>query len=298
MRKMISQSAFRPTDLLMSGLLLALLAFSFSKSPALRDTTQVSDTNSNPVAHPATGYASKILPRNPSKPETRVASSELPDFAAIRDTGTKKREFFNYMLPMVREANDKVRAERAQLLAISQKLNAGTTVDPGELDFIGGLQLRYRVNKQYDLLDTVDALLIRVDVVPASLVLAQAANESGWGTSRFARKANNMFGVWCFKEGCGLKPLLRDEGLTHEVARYDSIQESIEAYVRTINSNSAYAGLRDIRAHSRQMAGLFTGHALAEGLQRYSARGNDYVKEIQLLIRVNNLHRYTLPVQA
>ena len=296
MRGRFSQSAFRPTDLLMSGLLLALFALSFVQPSTLWEQAQTSDTNKHPVAHQATGHASTILPGKLS--ETASLTSEVPDFAAIPDIATRKREFFNYMLPMVRKANDKVRAERRQLLAIAQKLNAGTTIDQSELDLIGGLQLRYRAGKQPDLPGAVEALLARVDVVPASLVLAQAANESGWGSSRFARQANNMFGVWCFRQGCGLKPLSRDEGLTHEVARYDSVQDSIEAYIHTINSHGAYAELRDIRAGSRRVAGLFTGHALAEGLQRYSERGDDYVKEIQLLIRANNLHLYTLPVQA
>ena len=108
-----------------------------------------------------------------------------------------------------------------------------------------------------------------------------------------------MFGVWCFTEGCGLTPLARTEGLTHEVAKYDSVQDSIDAYIRTLNTNSAYVELRDIRANSREIMEHFTGHELAEGLRRYSERGEDYVREIQMMIRVNDLHQYTLPpIQA
>lgn len=293
-------SALKPTDMLMLGLLLAPLAISFLNAPTSNSTTQqAAATDSKPVETKPIGHASKILPRKqaaPTAPSGQI--SELPDFAAIQDTATKKREFFNYMLPMIRESNDKIREERRQLLRIAAMIKTGTTIDSSDLDFVGGLQVRYRVRNQYDLSATVDALLVRVDVVPASLVLAQAANESGWGTSRFARQANNMFGVWCFTEGCGLTPLARAEGLTHEVARYDSVQDSIDAYIRTLNTNSAYVELRDIRANSREMADHFTGHELAEGLLRYSERGEDYVEEIQMMIRVNDLHRYTLPIQV
>ncbi len=289
----------RATDTLMLCLLFAVLALSLVIEPDSGNQQQITVKNDPPVEQQTIGHASKILPRKPATSAPNpVADSELPDFAAITDTATKKREFLNYMLPMIRESNDRIRAERADLLAIADKLKTGTTLDSGEVDFIGGLQLRYRIRKQQDLSATVDALLIRVDVVPASLVLAQAANESGWGTSRFARQANNMFGVWCFTKGCGLKPLARDEGLSHEVASYASVQDSIDAYIRTLNTNAAYVELRDIRANSRQMAEHFTGHELAKGLLRYSERGEDYIEEIQQMIRVNDLHQYTLPLQV
>jgi Bax protein len=294
-------TALKPTDVLMLGLLLVLLAISFLNVPTSYSSTtqQAAATDSKPLETRSIGHASKILPREPTAATaTSGQTSELPDFAAIQDTATKKREFFNYMLPMIRESNDKIREERRQLLRIADMIKTGTNIDSSDLDFVGGLQVRYRVRHQGDLSATVDALLIRVDVVPASLVLAQAANESGWGTSRFARQANNMFGVWCFTKGCGLTPLARAEGLTHEVARYDSVQDSIDAYIRTLNTNSAYVELRDIRANSREMAEHFTGHELAEGLLRYSERGKDYVEEIKMMIRVNDLHRYTLPIQV
>ena len=101
-----------------------------------------------------------------------------------------------------------------------------------------------------------------------------------------------MFGVWCFTEGCGLTPLKRAEGKTHEVASYDSVQDSIDAYIHTLNTNRAYTELRSIRASARsenQICGL----EMAEGLEKYSARGEDYVREIQAMIRVNNLQQYT-----
>ena len=240
--------------------------------------------------------ASEILPKVDA--ESRAYPSTLPDFSAIKDVSTKKQMFFNYMLPKVRQANDKILADRRLLMMIRDDLTKGDTLDPDDIQFISALKTRYRTGRQTNLRSTVDDLLIRVDVVPESLVLAQAANESGWGTSRFARQANNLFGIWCFREGCGLTPKNRDEGLTHEVAKYETVQVGLVAYIHTINTNPAYTYLRDIRATTRSQEQHFSGLALAEGLLRYSSRGIDYVRDIQQLIRVNELQKYTLPLQA
>ena len=139
--------------------------------------------------------------------------------------------------------------------------------------------------------------MVRVDTVPASLVLAQAANESAWGTSRFARRANNFFGVWCFTPGCGITPNRRDAGKTHEVRRYKSVQASVNHYIRMINTNNAYRELREIRAELRD-ENRVNGLGLADGLLRYSERGPAYVRELKQMIRYNNLHRYTRDYSA
>ena len=240
--------------------------------------------------------ASEILPS--SEVESGSYTSTLPDFSAIEDVRTKKQTFFNYMLPKVRKANDKIRANRRLLLMIHGDLTTGGALNEDDIQFVSTLKTRYRINQQTTLSSTIDDLLIRMDVVPESLVLAQAANESGWGTSRFARHANNLFGVWCFREGCGLTPKNRDEGLNHEVAKYETVQEGIVAYIHTINTNPAYIHLRNIRATTRSQELRFSGLDLAEGLLKYSSRGIDYVRDIQQLIRVNELQKYTLPLQA
>ncbi len=227
-----------------------------------------------------------------------VFVSNIPDFNAIRDVRTKKQEFFNFMLPMVRESNAQIRVQRAELAQLKNQLRMGETLTQAQGEWLSRKLRRYRIKPVGSQQQQIDDLLLRVDVVPASLVLAQSANESGWGTSRFAREANNLFGVWCFQPGCGLKPRARDVGLTHEVARYQSVQDSVSAYIHTINTNPAYEELRGIRAAARIDSQHMTGLALAEGLLKYSARGLDYVREIQQLIRVNNLQQYTLPLKA
>jgi Bax protein len=127
-------------------------------------------------------------------------------------------------------------------------------------------------------------LLQRVDVVPVSLVVAQAANESAWGKSRFAREGNNLFGIWCYTEGCGIVPKLRKDEAKHEVRRYDSFKDSVVDYMKNINRHRAYQKLREIRAAERAAGRQLSGHRLAAGLGKYSEIGDDYIKRIRAII--------------
>ena len=136
------------------------------------------------------------------------------------------------------------------------------------------------------------SLLMRVDVIPASLILAQGAYESNWGRSRFAKYYHNFFGLWCFEKGCGIVPLKRNKAATHEVAKFSSLDKSVEYYMRSINRNSAYATLRKIRKNKRDKQAHITGLALAEGLENYAEIGYEYVETVQSIIRYNKLSQY------
>ena len=138
----------------------------------------------------------------------------------------------------------------------------------------------------------VGELLIKIDEVPPSLVVAQAINESGWGRSRFAREANNLFGMWCYTPGCGLVPERRRANDKHEVKRYASIQDSVDEYLRNINRNKAYIELRELRARQRQRLQPLSGEYLAQGLRRYSSIGAEYVSRIRSIIRSRQLDRF------
>jgi len=137
----------------------------------------------------------------------------------------------------------------------------------------------------------IGELLIKIDEVPPSLVVAQAINESGWGRSRFAREANNLFGMWCYTPGCGLVPERRRANDKHEVKRYASIQASVDEYLRNINRNKAYVELRALRAEQRQRLQPLSGDYLAQGLRRYSSIGAEYVNRIRSIIRTRELAR-------
>ena len=137
----------------------------------------------------------------------------------------------------------------------------------------------------------VGDLLIKIDEVPPSLVVAQAINESGWGRSRFAQEANNLFGMWCYTPGCGMVPARRRANDKHEVKRYASIQDSVDEYLRNINRNKAYIELRALRAEQRQRLQPLSGEYLAQGLRRYSSIGAEYVNRIRGIIRSRELSR-------
>ena len=145
--------------------------------------------------------ASKILPK------TQAIDNVMPNFGAISDVKTKKRQFFSFLLPMIRDSNREILSHRELLLEIRDLVKNEAPLTDSIRHFVGELSRHYKVNLDNDLLAQIHELLLKVDVVPESLVLAQAANESGWGTSRFAQEANNLFGIWCFTPGCGLTPL-------------------------------------------------------------------------------------------
>ncbi|AWL11172.1 Protein bax [Saliniradius amylolyticus] len=212
-----------------------------------------------------------------------------PDFTQYEAGEERKQVFFNYFLPLVREHNATIRERRSQIQqwADSQELSWWDERTLNEW-----LEM-YRVEDfDPEQPDDWQRLLRKVDIVPPSLALAQAANESAWGTSRFARKANNYYGQWCFSDGCGLVPQSRDAGANHEVAAFDSPQQSVQRYMLNLNRHHAYQELRQIRAQLRAKDKPITGLVLAEGLQSYSERGQEYIDELRSMIRYNELDEY------
>lgn len=216
------------------------------------------------------------------------------DLHTITSSQQKKRIFFKSLLPMILLANDEIRAERRELKILDEDLTAAKPLDPSQLQTIAILAKRYKV--KFDLSQpqrAVHQLLNRVDIIPADLALAQAANESAWGTSRFSQVANNLFGEWTFVQGQGIVPKGRPEGETYEVQKFSTVYDSVRSYLHNLNTHSAYQHLRELRSASKGSGINPKGSMLAEGLVRYSARGEDYVKELQAMIRTNQLNRFT-----
>jgi Bax protein len=216
----------------------------------------------------------------------------LPAFHEIDHVPAKKREFFDYLTPLIRMENAAVLAQRQRLLSIRSAWEGGRGLSAADRAFVAGLVRDYRVERtgrSYRVL--LDVLLERVDAIPRSLALAQAAKESGWGSSRFARQANNLFGQWCFERGCGLIPRSRPTGQTHEVRKYPTVRASVRSYVRNLNTHPSYEPLRQRRAALRSGGAPLCGVRLAEGLENYSVRGSEYVREVQALIVQNDLEQ-------
>jgi Bax protein len=216
------------------------------------------------------------------------------DLNKIQSNKYRKSIFFKALLPMILLANDEIRVERKQLLIIKQRLSTDKFLNKQQLQTIATLSKRYKVKlNNAQPAKTIDELLNRVDIIPEDLALAQAANESAWGTSRFSRVANNLFGQWTFTPGQGIIPENRPAGATYEVRKFATVYDSVRSYLLNLNTHSAYKQLRKMRTASRLNGQNPNGLKLAEGLLRYSTRGEDYVKELQAMIRSNQLGRFT-----
>lgn len=223
------------------------------------------------------------------QPDFGVDYSKLPDFSAIEDTTERKQAFFEYMRPAVEFRNEVNRERRVLLGAVALRIEHGLTLSQSDQHFLEIMRERYRVDEKLDDAEAVAALQRRMDTLPESLVLAQAAIESGWGTSRFARQANNIFGEWCFTEGCGVVPKRRAERASYEVRKFDTVDEAIASYFRNLNTHSAYKPLRDLREQAREEDKEISGTQIAAGLERYSQRGHAYIEEVRRVIRGNRL---------
>jgi Bax protein len=224
-----------------------------------------------------------------------IILESLPeDLADISNSKERKKVFFKALLPMILLANDEIRFERSKLLDIRKQFLAGKTLNDSQLQTIKQLATHYKVKFNKSSLDkTLSQLLVRVDIIPSDLALAQAANESGWGTSRFTRVANNIFGEWTFVKGTGIVPTNRPEGATYEVQKFATVYDSVRSYLHNLNTHKAYTKLRQIRLESRAAGDNLDGLKLAEGLTLYSTRGEEYVKELQAMIRSNQLSRFS-----
>ena len=214
------------------------------------------------------------------------ARTGLPDFTVYQDTNERKQAFYDFLYPRIVLANTRVLMLREHLLTLEKK--SGELLD-SDLAWLTRQAERLRVTAEPGSQDMFDMLRRRMDMIPPSLVIAQAANESAWGTSRFATQGNNLFGQWCFVAGCGLVPQSRVAGASHEVARFDSPYLSVNAYITNLNRHLTYRALRNTREQARQNGGFPDGIAMAQGLIGYSERGTEYVQEIRSMIRFNNL---------
>jgi Bax protein len=212
----------------------------------------------------------------------------------IHDLKKKKRVFFLSLLPITLLANQNIQLQRDELKDIFKKFDQNQELSPEETAFLTDMLTTYKLSG--DPLEEPKLrreLLKRVDIIPPALVLAQAASESAYGTSRFSRLGNNLFGEWTFTPGTGLVPLQRPKGKTYEVRRFKSIAASVKSYLRNLNTHRAYRQLREKRAFLRSEGLPLKSLELAEGLTHYSIKGQEYIRSIKNIIRHNNLTRFS-----
>jgi Bax protein len=280
---------------LLPVLILSITCF----KPAIAASTQKLDLTRPQTIHPDTTSGLQAffqtLDYNWAQLEKGVPPFILEgipsDINEIVSTDTKKRAFFMGLLPMVLLANQEINREREDILQILERHRVMET-KPDDQERLQEIMRRYGLRgNPYTDHRTRSRLLRRVDTVPPSLVLAQAANESAWGTSRFAQMGNNLFGEWTFIPGTGIVPEDRPEGEIYELRKFSSIYASIRSYMNNLNRNGAYTKLRQIRESLRNANQPVTGIALSQGLHKYSQRGEEYIDEIQTMIRQNKLSR-------
>ena len=217
----------------------------------------------------------------------RVFMAAIPSgLAAVQETAARKALFYKSVLPLVLQVNDEILEDRARLDRLGAELSRGAELAAVDRLWLAMLSDRYNVARD----DTV-TMLKHLDVVPPSLAMAQAATESGWGTSRFTREGNALFGQWTYAEG-NLVPEGRDDGKEHMIKSFETLIDSVRAYVRNLNTHRAYREYRDMRAQLRAKDKPLDGRVLAGALHRYSELGVVYVNAIRTMIGQNGLRRF------
>lgn len=195
-----------------------------------------------------------------------------PDLRDEEAAERRKLMFLQTLLPIVLFKNQEIRRDRERLLVLREAVHRGDALDPDETDWFVHLCSRYQVER-----GDIDELLERVDVIPPSLALAQAATESGWGTSKSARESNALFGQYA------------SIGDTYAIRSFDALLKSAQSYALNLNTHRAYRAMRTKRAEMRNAGKPLDGYVLAAALDGYSELGKKYVRYVRRMIKDNQL---------
>ena len=209
-----------------------------------------------------------------------ISLTLLPtEIKQIENTKKRKELFIQIILPLVIKENNYIKLDRKKLFTI---LNKSKNTKNENKWLVSKFKQYGVVNKD------VSTLKIRMDEVPVSMAIAQAAKETGWGTSRFAQEGNALFGQWTWS-GNGIKPSDADNDSTHKVMKFNVLQASVRAYQRNLNTHSSYKGFRSARAELRDEGKKLDSMILSKYLDSYAETGKEYIKILQQIIRQNNL---------
>ena len=209
-----------------------------------------------------------------------ISLTLLPnEIKKIENTKKRKELFIQIILPLVIKENNNIRLDRVRLFSILNKSKNSKEEK----------QWLSKKFKQYGVINNdLSTLKVRMDEIPASMAIAQAAKETGWGTSRFAQEGNALFGQWTWS-GEGIKPADADDESTHKVMKFNVLQASVKAYQRNLNTHSSYKNFRIARAELRDEGKKLDSMILSEYLDKYAETGKEYIKILQQIIRQNNL---------
>jgi len=212
-----------------------------------------------------------------------ISLTLLPtEITKIEDVKKRKDLFIQIILPLIIAENNNIKLDRKKLFTILNK-NKNSTAEQNWLN---------SKFKQYGVISKdLPTLKVRMDEIPTSMIIAQAAKETGWGTSRFAQEGNALFGQWTWL-GEGIKPANADKDTTHKIMKFNVLQASVKAYQRNLNTHSSYRDFRSARAEMRDNGEKMDSTALVEHLDSYAETGKEYVKILKQIIRQNNLEDF------
>lgn len=235
--------------------------------------------------------------------KNNFSSIDVPEFTDIQDVKTKKLTYFQFIGKLAYQNNQLILRKRsfiqdlvadyASIIDSAPELSIFDLqtkfLSSSEQDKFQFLLEEYRI-KSHKFSDALLELRLRVNIIPIELIQVQTANESGWGTSRFAVQGYNFFGLWCYQTGCGFVPKRRSEGMTHEVAKFSTPAQGMYRYVLNLNRNKAYRQLQMKRQellNSEKLTSFDLAMQLTTTLEAYSERGQAYIDELQSMLRVN-----------
>ena len=208
--------------------------------------------------------------------------TRLPkDLDKIRSVTRKKETFLQIVLPLIVAENEKIENDREYLFKI--------ITDNDSEEKRVWLSKKFREYKVQD--NSISELIEKIDIVPTSIALAQAAKESGWGTSRFALEGNAIFGQWTFN-GVGIEPLEKDDDKTHKILKFPILRASVKAYITNLNTHPSYKGFREKRQEARDRNKKPSGIDLIDELESYAETGKEYTKILKQIIEQNNLEEF------
>lgn len=223
----------------------------------------------------------------------KKTQNPIPDFRKIKDPKIKKSAFINTITREARPILYTIGKQRTILLGLYLRYRSGDPLSDDEQQWVLKLARHMEVKDfDSDIRKSWIQLIKRTDAIPLSLLIAQAAIESAWGTSRFAREGNNYFGIWCSSPGCGIIPRQRAEGATHEVESYPTVGNAVRKYIHILNTRPAFKELRTLRHQQRASLLSPTGSMLIKGLGRYAKNGSEYMETVRKVIRQNQLGLY------
>ena len=250
----------------------------FDEQPA--DTVRLSAATINELFK-STNYNLEDVRK--SKLVKPITLTLLPqEIKKIEDTKKRKDLFIQIILPLIIKENNNIKLDRKKMFDILNK----SKNTKAEKKWLG---LKF---KQYGVVNKdLSTLKIRMDEIPVSMAIAQAAKETGWGTSRFAQEGNALFGQWTWS-GEGIKPKRADDNSTHKIMKFKVLQASVKAYQRNLNTHSTYKNFRSTRAELRDEGKKLDSIILSEYLDKYAETGKEYVKILQQIIRQNNLEDF------